>query len=107
MSKIKITSDGFLLLDTEMNHIYEVSVTQLINDNTFINHLIEKSWFDESMFFDLISKLQKHKIYKYYDFTKIIFEASEKFFIIKMCTDDELFSRVQWFRDLEKLSNTF
>jgi hypothetical protein len=103
----KNSSDGYLQIDTEMNYTYEVPVRMLIIDNNFINHLIDKIWFNEELFFELINKLKLHNEYKNFDFTKIIFSASEKFFIIKMCKDDDLYNRVIWFRSLESLSNTF
>lgn len=107
MSRIKITTDGYLQLDTKMNHIYEVGVDTLIYDRNFINHLTEKNWFDEQMFFELIKKLESHESYKDYDFTEIIFSAAQKFFINRMFEDNTSYEDFIRARSFEYLSNTF
>jgi hypothetical protein len=107
MSRIKITTDGYLQLDTKMNHIYEVGVDTLIYDKNFINHLTEKNWFDEQMFFELIKKLQSHKSYNNYDFTEIIFSAAQKFYSKRMLNDNNNFEDFIRASSFEYLSNTF
>lgn len=107
MSRIKITTDGYLQLDTKMNHIYEVGVGTLLHDNNFINHLTEKNWFDEEMLFELIDKLKSDKSYKDFDFTKIIFSAAQKFYSKRMLSDNNNFEDFIRARSFEYLSNTF
>ena len=107
MSRVNITKDGYLEIDTLSNHIYNVSINILLCDNNFINHLTEKNWFDEKLFFELIEKLKKHPNYKDFDFTKIIFSAAQKFLIKNIIGESEDFNYYIKLISFEYLSNRF
>lgn len=107
MSRVNITNDGYLEIDTLRNHIYEVSINILICDNNFINNLTEKNWFDEKLFFELIEKLKNHPNYKDFDFTKIIFSAAQKFLINNIISEKDDYDYYIKLISFEYLSNRF